>query len=79
MPSMPLPRPASLRLRGEANPVGAENLTAVLALLDERRNNVIIQRTRLINQLHALLRDLVRGGDPVNLTALVLQRHFGVS
>ena len=55
-------------LRGEANPVVAEDLVTVLALLDERRDNVITQRTRLINQLHALLRDLVPGGAPVNLT-----------
>ncbi len=41
-------------LHGEANPVVAEDLTTVLALLDERRDNVITQRTRLINQLHAL-------------------------
>jgi transposase len=58
-------------LRSAANPVVAEDLTTVLALLDERRDNVITQRTRLINQLHALLRDLVPGGAPVNLTALV--------
>ena len=56
-------------LRGDANPVVAEDLTTVLALLDERRDNVITQRTRLINQLHALLRDLVPGGAPTDLTA----------
>jgi Trehalose utilisation/Transposase len=41
-------------LQGEANPVLTEDLTTVLALLDERRNNVVTQRTRLVNQLHAL-------------------------
>jgi transposase len=61
-------------LRGEANPVVAEGLTAVLALLDERRDNVITQRTRLINQLHALLRDLVPGGAATNLTVLAASR-----
>jgi transposase len=61
-------------LRGEANPVAAEDLTALLALLDERRHNVITQRTRLINQLHALLRDLVPGGAPTNLTVLAASR-----
>jgi hypothetical protein len=50
------------RRADDANPVVAEDLTTVLALLDERRNNVITQRTRLVNQLHALLRDLVPGG-----------------
>ena len=49
-------------LQGDANLVVAEDLTTVLALLDERRNNVITQRTRLVNQLHALLRDLLPGG-----------------
>ena len=47
----------------------AEDLTTVLALLDERRDNVVTQRTRLVNQLHALLRDLVPGGAPTDLTA----------
>jgi transposase len=56
-------------LQGEANPVLAENTTTVLALLDERRGNVITQRTRLVNQLHALLRDLIPGGAPTDLTA----------
>jgi hypothetical protein len=70
MSSTPPQRPASPHW-GAANPVVAEDLTTVLALLDERRDNVITQRTRLINQLHALLRDLVPGGAPVNLTALV--------
>lgn len=32
-------------MRGEANCVIAEDLTTVLALLDERRDNVITQRT----------------------------------
>ena len=48
-------------LQGEANPVLAEDLTTVLALLDERRTNLSTQRTRLVNQLHALLRELVGG------------------
>lgn len=61
-------------VRGEANLVVAEDLTTVLALLDERRDNVITQRSRLINQLHALLRDLVPGGARVNLTALAASR-----
>jgi transposase len=55
-------------LQGDANPVVAEDLTTVLALLDERRANVTTHRTRLVNQLHALLRDLVPGGAPTALT-----------
>ena len=58
-------------LQGEANPVLIEDLTTVLALLDERRNNVVTQRTRLVNQVHALLRELLPGGAPTGLTATV--------
>ena len=61
-------------LRGDANPVVADDLTAVLALLDERRDNMVTQRTRLINQLHALLRDLLPGGAPTALTAVDASR-----
>ncbi|MBA2312088.1 MAG: transposase, partial [Actinobacteria bacterium] len=61
-------------LGGDANVVVAEDLTTVLALLDERRDNLIAQRTRLINQLHALLRDLMPGGAPTDLTAAVASR-----
>jgi transposase len=56
-------------LSGDASDVVAEDLTTVLALLDGRRDNVIAQRTRLVNHLHALLRDLVPGGGPTDLTA----------
>ena len=61
-------------LQGDANPVVAEDLTTVLALLDERRNNVITHRTRLVNQLHALLRDLVPGGAPTDLSVATASR-----
>lgn len=33
-------------LTEDANPVVGEDLTSALALLDERRNNLITQRTR---------------------------------
>jgi transposase len=56
-------------LSGEANPVIAEDLSTVLGLLDERRDNVVTHRTRLVNQLHALLRDLLPGGADTDLTA----------
>ena len=65
-------------LQGDANPVVAEDLTTVLALLDERRNNVITQRTRLVNQLHALLRDLVPGGAPTDLSVVTASRLLSV-
>jgi transposase len=46
----------------------------VLALLDERRANLAAHRTRLVNQLHALLRDLVPGGADTDLTATAAAR-----
>jgi transposase len=58
-------------LHGDANPVLAEDITTVLALLDERRTNVTTQRTRLVNQLHAVFRDLLPGGAPKDLTATI--------
>ena len=61
-------------LHGDANPVVAEGLSTVLVLLDERRNNLTTQRTRLVNQLHALLRDLIPGGAPTRLSATAASR-----
>jgi transposase len=61
-------------LHGDANPVVADDASSVLALLDERRDNLITQRTRLVNQLHALLRDLLPGGADTDLTAAAASR-----
>ena len=61
-------------LQGDANPVLAEDITTVLALLDERRTNLTTQRTRLVNQLHAVFRDLLPGGAPTHLTATITSR-----
>jgi transposase len=55
-------------LSGDARPVAGEDASTALALLDERRTNLVAQRTRLVNQLHALLRDLVPGGADIDLT-----------
>jgi transposase len=56
-------------LGGSASAVRAEGTTSVPALLDERRANLVAGRTRLVNQLHALLRDLIPGGAATNLSA----------
>ena len=56
-------------LQGDASPVRAESTADSLALLDERRVNLSQSRTRAINQLHALLRELMAGGAPTSLTA----------
>ncbi len=55
-------------LQGDARPVHAETATDALALLDERRVNLSHSRTRTVNQLHALLRELMAGGAPTSLT-----------
>ncbi len=54
---------------GDATLVLTEDASTVLALPGERRDNLITQRTRLVNQLHALLRDLLPGGARTDLTA----------
>lgn len=61
-------------LHGEANPLPPEDISTVLGLLDERRSNVSTQRTRLVNQLHAVFRDLLPGGAPKGLTATIASR-----
>jgi hypothetical protein len=58
-------------LHGDANPVLAEDITTVLAWLDERGTNVTTQRTRLVNQLPAVFSDLSPGGAPKDLTATI--------
>jgi transposase len=49
--------------------VTAENQTTILRLLAERRDDLAGERTRILNRLHGLLRDLLPGGAPSNLTA----------
>lgn len=44
--------------------VTAEDHTVVLRLLSDRRDDVVAQRTRTMNRLQVLLRDLVPGGAP---------------
>jgi transposase len=49
--------------------VTAEDQTTTLRLLTERRDDLAGERTRILNRLHSLLRDLVPGGAPTDLTA----------
>jgi transposase len=51
------------------HPVRAEDDSLVLRLLSERRDDLAAERTRTVNRLHALLRDLIPGGAKRNLTA----------
>jgi len=66
-------------LQGDGRPLESEGVTDALALLDESRMNLAQSRVRLVNQLHALLRDLLAGGAPRDLsatTAATLLRHI---
>jgi transposase len=49
--------------------VAAEDQTTILRLLAERRDDLAGERTRILNRLHGLLRDLLPGGAPTDLTA----------
>jgi transposase len=61
-------------LQGDERPVLPETTADSLALLDERRMNLSQSRTRAMNQLHALLRELMAGGAPTSLTAATATR-----
>ena len=56
-------------LQGDAEQLQPEDATVVLAVLEERRSNLVGQRTRSVNQLHAVLRELIPGGAPRKLRA----------
>jgi transposase len=56
------------------HPVHPEDTATVIAMLNERRDNLIATRTRTVNQLHALLRDLSPAGLTGELTALAASR-----
>ena len=56
-------------LPGDAATVVVDDDTVVFALLEERRASLTAQRVRSVNQLHALLRELVAGRAPTALQA----------
>jgi transposase len=56
-------------LQGDARPLEAEGPADVLAVLVERRVNLAQSRVRAVHQLHALLRALLAGGAPADLSA----------
>ncbi|MEV8097761.1 IS110 family transposase [Kitasatospora sp. NPDC085879] len=49
--------------------VAAEDQSTVLRLLTERRDDLVHERTRVLNRLHAVLRDLIPGGVATGLSA----------
>ncbi|ORM38155.1 MULTISPECIES: IS110 family transposase [Williamsia] len=66
-------------LQGDERPVFCEDYTSVLRVLDERRRSLLSAKSRLVNQLHAVLRQLLPGGADVDLDsekASVLLRRF---
>ena len=50
-------------------PVVLEDQTTILRLLTERHDDLVHERTRVLNRLHAVLRDLLPGGAPTGLSA----------
>jgi transposase len=50
-------------------PVDPESASEVLRLLSERREDLVAERTRALNRLHGLLRDLLPGGIAGTLSA----------
>ena len=64
-------------LQGDARPVQPEDSTDALALLDQRRSNLTHARVRAVNQLHALLRAMLAGGAPRDLSAAKAQQLLG--
>lgn len=63
--------------QGDSRPMVAEGPTDALAVLDEHRVNLTQARVRAINQLHALLRALLAGGAPTDLTATTASALLG--
>ena len=49
--------------------VDPEDCSEALRLLSERREDLVAERTRALNRLHALLRDLLPGGAARSLSA----------
>jgi transposase len=55
--------------RHDLRPVEPEDQTTILRLLTERHEDLVHERTRVLNRLHAVLRDLLPGGAPTGLSA----------
>ncbi|MFF3160100.1 IS110 family transposase [Streptomyces sp. NPDC057910] len=55
--------------RPDLRQVAAEDQSTILRLLTERRDDLVHERTRILNRLHAVLRDLLPGGVATGLSA----------
>ena len=63
--------------QGDYRAMVAEGTADALAVLDEHRVNLAQARVRAVNQLHALLRALLAGGAPTDLTAATASALLG--
>jgi transposase len=63
--------------RDDLRQVVADEDTAVLRLLADRRDALCRQRRQAINRLHRHLRDLIPGGAPTSLTAEIASAALG--
>lgn len=59
----------ALHHRGGLRAIVAEDQTMILRLLSERRDDLTRERTRVLNRLHQLLRELIPGGAGLRLSA----------
>ncbi|MFJ8763218.1 transposase [Streptomyces cyaneofuscatus] len=55
--------------RTDLRQVMAEDQSTILRLLTERHSDLVYERTRITNRLHAVLRDLLPGGAPTRPSA----------
>ncbi|MFB9457973.1 IS110 family transposase [Streptomyces antimycoticus] len=55
--------------RQDLRTVEPEDQSTILRLLTERHDDLVNERTRIINRLHAVLRGLLPGGAPTRLSA----------
>ncbi|GAA3245369.1 IS110 family transposase [Streptomyces labedae] len=55
--------------RQDLRKVAPEDQSTILRLLTERHDDLVQERTRTTNRLHAVLRDLLPGGAPTGLSA----------
>lgn len=55
--------------RHDLRKVEPEDQSTILRLMTERHDDLANERTRIINRLHAVLRDLLPGGAPTRLSA----------
>ncbi|MCX6471855.1 IS110 family transposase [Williamsia herbipolensis] len=60
--------------QADYRPVEADGDRAIIRLLDERRTDVANQHSRVVNQLHAVLRELLPGGVATNQSVEKIRR-----